>query len=863
MPTYYLDPISSVNTGKQWSVTPSSLQFYAAINGGVRSPSSLSYSTYVAPSSGSNSVNVYFPNLSITSPEMITAVTLLMNIEDSFGVISATLYDSNVISAQITTNTTGWNSASWSNASTLPSVASPSTWVVNLNCNSLGVKVGAVYIQVDTVLAEDLSASYRVGVRPRIKTSSYTIKNKTSRDRSSTYNIQRTPPPSSSLTPLSNSYTPAVLDPWRPLITPGDFYIGNEHYYLYSDKRTRTLSDVTFSVFELAGVPLDNTITVTYASLSYTDFYTEGNELHLKHRNPEEWSTFYIANYADLEQRAWMNLGWMGKPSNPIVVSFSYLVWNTITQSYTTTSITQTFTVAIDEQRRYYKLYDTVDTTDDRIENSSHSGTYYPSYNPRVGPVVFTDDQVSYSDSRGCVNEFSIDPITAQLSFCAKENLVRNPAFQAFDGSNVPYEWSLSPSGTLTSTSSAYPRESAYGSYYIILAADQIMYQTIYPRNTGAHTISFYVRAHSGSFFDIDVGINPIDINGNYLDHSGNPTVFTSLFDQINYTIMTEVDALSSSNWVRHSVTFGTSNNFFTVTNTVDKIPTNAVSFQLVIKNINSGSVDLTAIQVEEGYEALPFLGLAGNSTIEYEIQPSENYVPDPSSTLDYPFKRDDIDLNSSESEMPNGFLVWQDDGSTDDYHLGKNGNQIYRAGSGPQNILGRFHFPYAKISGISKLSCRQTFNLNGGDIKYELPPNKVVLAASSISPILPESCYIGPPLTASPWQYGKAASYAVSTSSVMKSNVIQEEVHVETNTGKSIVLTCIFFDQFNNPVLGAVCSIVQTGGSGVSTSSIVTNRAGMVHFTHTPQLSSTGRYGETVVFSIGSISFTFIMDVI
>jgi hypothetical protein len=320
-------------------------------------------------------------------------------------------------------------------------------------------------------------------------------------------------------------------------------------------------------------------------------------------------------------------------------------------------------------------------------------------------------------------------------------------------------------------------------------------------------------------------------------------------------------------------------------------MPKEVLKFEIRLVS-TSNIVHLSALQMEEGYQAKPYVGLPGKSTIEYEGRHTTSYIPEPEvpklrkhftasycvsggvsnptfplSVVLHPLSRDDVDLNGTESEMPNGFLTLQEDGSTTDFKLGKGGYDLYRDSTGaPVDYLGRSLTSYAKVSGLSKLVQRQTFHLSGALVEDELASDLVVLASTEVAPIIPEASYLGP-------SYGfnitMGSTYVVATTLTAISNAQDEDLHIETSANKDTVLSVLFLDQFRNPMYGTVITVSQTRPLTATLSAITinsaikTNQAGVVQYKHRPFSDSTGAAIERVTFTSGSLSFTFVVDVI
>src|SRR3990167_10723151 len=120
-------------------------------------------------------------------------------------------------------------------------------------------------------------------------------------------------------------------------------------YYLYANKATKILSELRVSVFPLAFLPINGTLTAKFAGTAYTNIFTKGNELHFVHRDPREWISYFQSICINEVHKSWMNAGYLGQPEDVVEVTYSYLSWNSTTRVFDTSSITENLTVAEDE----------------------------------------------------------------------------------------------------------------------------------------------------------------------------------------------------------------------------------------------------------------------------------------------------------------------------------------------------------------------------------------------------------------------------------------------------------------------------------------------------------------------------------
>jgi len=564
-------------------------------------------------------------------------------------------------------------------------------------------------------------------------------------------------------------------------------------YYLYADKTTRTLNELRVSVIPLAYTPILGTLTLTYDSLAYTNWFLEGNELHLIHTNPLEWDAFYNANYADPVQGPWIEAGYMGDASNAIAISYDHAVWNDTTKEFDTPTFAEpTLTLAEYERYSYYKIFRGIPSTWGTAE------TYW--YAPRYAPVVLTDDDVQYYDQRDKQSEFSVNPLTGELTFYPRENLITNPAFLINNsGTGEALGWTIS-AGTLVPAASTSPYP-VYGDKLVTVPAGESIYQTVRLRENKNHNISFYATHPTTT--SVDLVVDVLDISS--VSVAG---PFTKTF-----TVGTD--------WSRLEAYIGEDDSYYGG-NSLGALPETA--YYLEIKIDAAAEVIVDAVQVHEGADSAPFLGVAAKATVEYEVDPSGVYQPDPSATS---VIVDNVDTNPLTSLKPNGYMVWEEDGdsTTADWQLGKGGDAIRNDGS-PVNEQGRYHFPYAKTSGIAKLIERQEFHREGWELDDEIIRDPVVIAVDSVEEVYPDNAYLVGPTTA-------------------------VEVHFLAKAGESTVLLVLFYDQFNNPLVGVDASVEVVGPNASGPTTVTTDIAGRARYVYNHAVAG----DDTITFSIGSVS--------
>ena len=602
-----------------------------------------------------------------------------------------------------------------------------------------------------------------------------------------------------------------------------------ESHYLYASKETRTLNEIRVSVFNLSFPPVQGTITVQYAGLVYWDWFVENHEFHFVHRDPMEWDDFLFYHYADPIQKPWIDAGFIGSPDTVIYVTYQHLEWNSGTESFDSVLVTDAVTVDDDEYARYYRTRSSdSSSTTNWIPGSSTpwaSTTEFHWYVPRNSPVVVTDDDVQNYDQRGVQNEFSVDPLTGEVAFFPSENLVQNSAFLINHAStNNALAWSVDPSTTgivpMASTAGTYP---VYGSMFAPVPISTNIYQNVRLRSNTNHHISFYGRvpAAAGS---VKLTVNPLDVMDVYRDSSNTPV---GNFYDSTVEVFSQEYPLSSTQWTRIDAYVGEDNAFYDGSGTaLGTLPANTTGLEVRVA-FPSTSGYLDAVQVHEGAFTAPYLGISPKSTIEYEVNPSGVYQPNPSSTV---YGRDEVDINPLTSAKANGYLVWMRDGTApNDFQLGKGSDGT------TYPTIGRKHIPFAKTSGVSKLVDRQTFHRDGVKIADDLSRSAAVIAAADAQPEFPENGYID--------TLGR--------------------VHLVTKLGVGSELNVLFYDQFENPLIKTSVTITLAGAVVYSTTTRTTDLGGRARYSFTPTSPTiTGVSVETVEFAVGSVTHKFYVDV-
>ena len=622
--------------------------------------------------------------------------------------------------------------------------------------------------------------------------------------------------------------------------------MGDSRYFLYASKETKTLNDIRVSVFPLAAIPIPGTTSVTYKGYTYSNWFIEGDELHFVHSNPSEWNSYYTAEYTGNNAK-WIDYGYLGEPSNTISITYEFLSWDSTTNDFTISSITQTLSEEDDCIREYLRLHK--ETPDQNTRKSNTLNTWssekvFNWYAPRLNPIVITDDVIEYYDQRGYRNEFAVDPETALVKTNPEQNFLRNPAFQIVDTSSLPLGWGTYYSTNQVSSNTDYGKH-IYGNRSCVVPLGSLVYQRIRITERKDYILSVYATAEVNQS-SVNLGVNFIDINGNYLDASGNTTGKT-YFDNTQSTIYSTTKLVSQNSWTRIEGHLGPASDVVKEQgiSELGEIPAGTYYIEVRIESVSNGTAWINCSQMHSGRFSAPFIWWVGNATIEYETAPGGLYRPSPEPNILFNpvsgstnVKYGDIDLNPLLSPKPNGYLVLAEDGkpNTQDWKLGKGGNNVGINGSITDKI-GRVHFPYAKTTGLSKWVERQTFHRTGSPVENEIFQDPVQIVAKDVEPIYPENSYINS----------------------------SKEIHFLALKGKSTVLTCIFYDKDDNPIIRETVTVTITSTSSsfsTKTYSVATDQSGRARYEYTPDNASPSGVGEeTISFSIGSVTLTYYAD--
>ena len=642
--------------------------------------------------------------------------------------------------------------------------------------------------------------------------------------------------------PPANPFTREQRDHWLPRVRTGHFYVNDRAYYLYADKQTKTLGDVTCLVFELAEVPVPGTVSVRVEGVDYSNYLVEGNRLILKLDDEESFVDLWSALEHDVSQWGFILNGFSFGPSNEVVVSYEFLDWSTGSTSYATLSGTETHRIKNADEIKY-----TI-TARDSVLVPEFTGVTLPTgfipCPPVDGaPVVITDDCIEYTDQRGFQTEFALDYSTAELTFNAARNYLQNPAFKILSTGvqfsdptyQYPLEWEVADStGVVLNTGVAY-----YGvNCFQILNPNELV-QTVDLEQTKLlnkpWTISAYAQGGVAQLC-----VNFLDATGGYIDATGAPTGT----QQPDRTLCTFSKTFGSSTWARGTMTFGEPSVICDDTGSLLTVPEGTVLAEIKLKN-SSGTPCVDAVQLEEGYAATQFEPLDPNMTLEFETSRSGFWIPDPSGQL--PFEINHLDINPMNMPAPGGYLFGEEFSNVEDYQLevGEFTTTVVGSPTGVVEItgsidaiLGRRDLPYAKTSGFTKLRQRATFHLENQAPLFDI--SDLTIENGNPNPV-PHDL-----------EYATIENFFVENDEV--------KLRVVPDARLPIRLDAYILDQHNNPAFVFEADVVAASGS-IFDIRPTTSHSGQVPIEYTPPdhtgVLDVGDLGQidTITVTVGDVT--------
>jgi hypothetical protein len=626
---------------------------------------------------------------------------------------------------------------------------------------------------------------------------------------------------------------PPLVDPadrqsWVPRMKAGYFYINDRQYYLYADKRTITLRDATCLIFELAEAPIPETVQVLVEGVPYRNVEMQGRELVVKLDDQASFADLWTALQDDLNQWGFVLNNFGFGPSNEIEVTYRTLLWqphqagqlDPTGNVFTSPEVTEVFKIK-EADRVEYRLTKPRDyvtpASETQITDAElirPTGIIGDPPAPCT-PVVITDDTRYYTDQRDFQTQFHVDPITGDIFFNTRRNLVQNPSFEIRSTGiahtdptyQYPLEWRVTDTSlVLPGTGEAY-----HGQVCLDINSTGQLIQTVAIDPLEPHTVSMFFRDGTGR-----ICVNFLDEDYVYLDTDGQPQATGQPQDGLcNY--IHDVNA-GNGQWTRGSMTFGEVSTVCEYTGVVDQIPLDAAFMEIKAQQLGANTC-VDAAQLEVGYDPTQYEPLLPTITIEYERGRLGIYTPDPDAEL--PVEIVNVDTNPLNVVEPGGFLFIEEFSNVDDHQLGV-GQIIEGQATSPTGVLqltgtigievGRQHLPYAKTSGFTKFRQRPTFHLENQPPVYD------------ISDLTIESG--NPNLTPNSIEFELRDGLRIVND--------QLQLVVIPDRRISVRLDAMVADQYQNPTFVYTADVSTTTG-GVEPSDPITSHQGQLHFDYSP----------------------------
>jgi hypothetical protein len=645
--------------------------------------------------------------------------------------------------------------------------------------------------------------------------------------------------------PPGDPYTREQSEHWVPRVRTGHYYVNDRSYYLYSEKETKTLGDITCLVFELAEVPIPGSVSVRVEGITYSNFVVEANRLILKLDDQESFASLWALLEQDASQWGFILNGFSFGPSNEVVVTYDFLDWSTGSAGYSTLTGTEVHRIKNADEIKY------VITEQDTQLIPAFTGVAVPTgfvAAPPVdgAPVVLTDDCIEYGDQRGFQTEFALDYATAELTFNAARNFVQNPAYKITSTGiqygnptyEHPLEWEVvEPTSVILSTS-AY-----YGANCYQLTGTGLLMQTVDLEKT-----ELLDKPWSVSAFTTDgtaqLTVNFIDSTGGYLDADGAQTGG----QQPDYSESLFSTTFGGTDWTRGTMTFGEPALIVDDTASLLTVPDNTTFAEIKLERV-SGTPCVDAIQLEEGYSSTQFEPLDPNITVEYETSTSGFWVPDPSGEI--PFEVNQLDMNPLNVPNPGGYLFAEEFSNVDDFQLGVGGfstdpvsspTGVVEVTGSLDAILGRRDLPYAKTSGFTKLRQRKTFHLDNPSPLFDI--SDLTIENGNPNPV-PASL-----------------AFTTTENTFLLTGVPDPVLRVIPDSRIEVRLDAYVEDQFENPAFVFEASVVAASGT-IFDPRPTTSHSGQIPIRYQPPdvtgATATGDLGEidSISVTVGTITDT------
>jgi len=428
---------------------------------------------------------------------------------------------------------------------------------------------------------------------------------------------------------------------WRPRVRSGYFYINGRRYYLYGDKATHQLSELTQSRFQLDRTPFPRVGTGTAVTLPsgvkvevdgqlYNDWEIHGNELRVNHLEGAEQSPHFAALTYD-STRWGENPSLVFGPGNEVRIDYEYLEWSATGHAFVVTQATEYFT--FDQGEAKYIL---------------------PSEPAPGAPIIITDDSIRFHDQRGFAVEFAYDPATRELTFNQHPNEILNPSFEdaPSDDPEDAQFWELS--GSFRRRTDGY-----HGLFAMSVDPTGYALQTIDIDPDLTFTFSSWVRGTGTA----RLVVNYVDATGGVLDPTGGV-----IGQDDDTSLESAATGLALSGvWEQMGLTIGEELEPYDVPLT--GIPDSTHRVDLYLK-ASGTAVDFDGVQFTETPFIPEFAYVDPASTVEFEQSGSGLYTWTPKRSA--PFLIGDVDFNSVHEDIELGFLTQAEFSDRSDWGLGK-----------------------------------------------------------------------------------------------------------------------------------------------------------------------------------------------
>lgn len=603
-----------------------------------------------------------------------------------------------------------------------------------------------------------------------------------------------------SIIPATGSYTVEDRDRWMPKVKAGYFFIGDRKYHLYALKKCIRVEQCKKLRLHMAVLP--STITsLKIDSVSYTNYIIDGLDVVVDLEDIDQHINTWYSSVWGERRKGYYADGVILTEDAEIEIEYTGMVWDSTTHSFTSVSVTQYFYVRDGEE--YYSLPDT----------------------PIAGsPVIITDDSKLDSDAREYSIEFDSD-YEGNLTFNAAKNYALNPNFGAASGSHpeVPLDWELFDA---TGNMHRFAGTGYVGLWTLYMNGVTGKARSVVPISTiGPLALSVRARmattGHSGTGY-LEIAYR--DVDNQILDGDGN--VIGIVPDPTPYAVRAIGD-LDDRTWTEISLVVGDNTD---VEPTDDTVPSGVEAVEIRLFGSGSGPIEFDAVQLQKSALVTQYGYISPGASVEYELNGTGSWTPDPSSLSDPFTELNHVDLNAANEEGHSGFLIMEEFSDTYDSDLPVGGSdtdnpQVTYRGIVPKTggfwRFGRKNLPYARVDGKNKLVHRYPQRLENQGYNDPVNPYQ--------DPRDPAFGFIIPPDNTR----RDASGY----------------LHIGIKALTEDVVSCAMMDQYGNPIIHELVSIVTTTGS-LSATGRYTNDAGRVKIGYTAPAAGTGTLDFTHVLS-------------